>query len=443
MSWWRGNRRPGENPPVPQPNREKEDEPLPALKEDRILDLQRSLGNAAVQKLLPSAHGSPIPDEDRVKLETAFGTDLSQVMLHHDKEAADQAAILDANAFTSGRDIYFASGAYGFSTLAHEVTHVLQQRQDTAPSDREDASLEQQADTASARVLSGGAIDFPPVAAAPAIQRQPAPGSGTPPMTLLPSYSLTLDSFDIDSAALSSTHQQQLSALAERIKSTLASAANTFVIVTGFADAPGTDAHNLALGQMRAAIVHDFLISRGVPGNVLHDSSMGEQLPRVDTKKHEAKNRRVEIEVVERSSFKLPHLLNPKDSLQLPPVVPQKPLDLTYRPEMHIPTPQEELQENVKRNEEIWKEAQAILEREKLKPGVSVSDLFGRTAREITRKMGFPEWVQDRAETLAQRIPIAGAQAVFDQIANDRNLDQSAKDAVHAVIEALMKTKLK
>jgi hypothetical protein len=55
------------------------------------------------------------------------------VRLHVDAEADRLAATLGARAFTSGRDIFFRSGAYapgrpdGQRLLAHELAHVPQQ----------------------------------------------------------------------------------------------------------------------------------------------------------------------------------------------------------------------------------------------------------------------------------------------------------------------------
>ena len=99
-----------------------------------MLALQRTVGNRAVQKLLPRTEGEPIPPGEREKLETALGADLSEARVHRDQEAGELADEVDATAFTAGRDIYFAPGMYtpqtpeGLRLLAHELTHVLQQK---------------------------------------------------------------------------------------------------------------------------------------------------------------------------------------------------------------------------------------------------------------------------------------------------------------------------
>jgi hypothetical protein len=63
-----------------------------------------------------------------------FGQDFSQVRIHTDARAAESARSLQALAFTSGQHIAFASNqyqpssAFGRRLLAHELTHVVQQR---------------------------------------------------------------------------------------------------------------------------------------------------------------------------------------------------------------------------------------------------------------------------------------------------------------------------
>jgi hypothetical protein len=134
LNWWRANKRREEAAPEPELHRRPTNEPVPPRKEDPLLALQRSVGNRAVQKLLPHAEGEPIPTAEREKLETAFGADLSEVRVHRNGDAGELAGDADANALTAGRDIYFAPGMYtpqtteGQELLAHELTHVFQQK---------------------------------------------------------------------------------------------------------------------------------------------------------------------------------------------------------------------------------------------------------------------------------------------------------------------------
>jgi hypothetical protein len=85
----------------------------------------------AIRLGLNDGGGSPMPPAVRARMEAAFGTDFSDVRIHE----GPQAARLGAAAFTTGSDIYFAPGRYdpfsqqGQRLLAHELTHVVQQRQ--------------------------------------------------------------------------------------------------------------------------------------------------------------------------------------------------------------------------------------------------------------------------------------------------------------------------
>lgn len=77
--------------------------------------------------------GSPLPAGVRRSMEASFGVDFGSVRIHTGPTATSLNDALDAIAFTHGRDIYFAPGAYSPGTLggrrllAHELTHVVQQ----------------------------------------------------------------------------------------------------------------------------------------------------------------------------------------------------------------------------------------------------------------------------------------------------------------------------
>ncbi len=78
--------------------------------------------------------GSPLPSETRSFMESRFGYSLKDVRIHTDSRDASLARDLNAEAFTSGSDIYFREGRYapgtqaGTRLLAHELTHVIEQR---------------------------------------------------------------------------------------------------------------------------------------------------------------------------------------------------------------------------------------------------------------------------------------------------------------------------
>jgi Domain of unknown function (DUF4157)/Bacterial toxin 4 len=77
--------------------------------------------------------GSGLPTVLRTEMEHHLGVDLSGVRLHTDPSAATLAGAVQAEAFTTGSDIFFAAGRYdpgspgGKELLAHELTHVAQQ----------------------------------------------------------------------------------------------------------------------------------------------------------------------------------------------------------------------------------------------------------------------------------------------------------------------------
>jgi outer membrane protein OmpA-like peptidoglycan-associated protein len=81
-----------------------------------------------------SVGGKPLPKSVRSSFEPWFGADFSKVRVHTDARAARIAKVINARAFTVGSNIGFGVGEYspattsGRRTLAHELTHVVQQR---------------------------------------------------------------------------------------------------------------------------------------------------------------------------------------------------------------------------------------------------------------------------------------------------------------------------
>ena len=79
-------------------------------------------------------NGSALPTTIRRSMEGALDTDLGGVRVHTDQRADVLNRSLSASAFTTGKDLFFRKGEYqpnsgeGRSLLAHELTHVKQQR---------------------------------------------------------------------------------------------------------------------------------------------------------------------------------------------------------------------------------------------------------------------------------------------------------------------------
>ena len=104
----------------------------PAAPHDGAPLAARGAGRRGLAQAAGSGQALPVPL--RGDMETRFGADFGDVRLHTDRGAAASAAALNASAYTAGADIVFGGGQYrpdtraGRRLLAHELTHVLQQR---------------------------------------------------------------------------------------------------------------------------------------------------------------------------------------------------------------------------------------------------------------------------------------------------------------------------
>lgn len=109
-----------------------------------MLRMQRTVGNDTVQRLAEEQDspvgevlaqgGAPLADPVRADMEARFGTDFSDVRVHTGDDAHASARSVQAHAYTAGSNIVFQRGRYdpesasGRTMLAHELTHVVQQR---------------------------------------------------------------------------------------------------------------------------------------------------------------------------------------------------------------------------------------------------------------------------------------------------------------------------
>ena len=117
-----------------------------------MLEVQRLAGNAGVSKLLQrdedgdearspvldvvgQGGGSPLSGDLKNEMEGRLGGDFSDVKVHTDDKATQSAQAVQANAYTVGNDVVVRSDRWspssdeGKKTIAHELTHVMQQRQ--------------------------------------------------------------------------------------------------------------------------------------------------------------------------------------------------------------------------------------------------------------------------------------------------------------------------
>ena len=175
-----------------------------ALGPASVLRLQRAAGNAGVAQLLDGeaeqaspvkevvgqGGGAPLEPVVRQRMESSFGTDFSDVRVHAGAGAAASARAVDAHAYTVGSEIVLgdsqAPGSAGHErTLAHELTHVVQQRSGpvdgtpaaggisiSSPTDRFERAAEATAD----HVMTTGRAGEVGGQAASSVQREAAPG---------------------------------------------------------------------------------------------------------------------------------------------------------------------------------------------------------------------------------------------------------------------------
>lgn len=165
-----------------------------------LMGVQRAVGNAGVGSVLEtspvhdviSSGGAPLAPAVRADMETSLGQDFSDVRVHTDGTAHQSAKAVNAQAYTVGNNVVFQQGKYqpdsdqGRHMLAHELTHVVQQRSgpvdgtDTGngvrvsdPGDRFEREAAATADAAMAGpVASPAAAGAAPVGAGASVQRE-------------------------------------------------------------------------------------------------------------------------------------------------------------------------------------------------------------------------------------------------------------------------------
>ncbi|MFJ7910175.1 DUF4157 domain-containing protein [Kitasatospora sp. NPDC096204] len=223
----------GRRKAAPRPASRSASTPAPGLTPDQgLLGLQASAGNAAVVQMMrraglldgerrpghsggledrQAAHsaptvqrssvhavlrtaGRPLDEATRTDMESRFGADFTDVRVHDDGAARASAAEIGAHAYTSGSHIVLGDGGGDQHTLAHELTHVIQQRQGSVagtdngaglrvsdPSDR----FEREAEANATRVMRAKAGVMRAPAGETAVQRAPraVPRTGTGPGT--------------------------------------------------------------------------------------------------------------------------------------------------------------------------------------------------------------------------------------------------------------------
>jgi hypothetical protein len=178
-----------------------------AVRPAAMLHLQRAVGNAGVAAMLEGdqdaespvkdvvgkGSGQPLDAPVRQRMEASFGADFSDVRVHSGGSAAASAQAMDAHAYTVGSEIVLGDGQTPGSptherTLAHELSHVVQQRSGPVdgtpaaggisvsdPADRFERAAETTADAvlSTGRAPDAGATG---VTAGGSVQREELPG---------------------------------------------------------------------------------------------------------------------------------------------------------------------------------------------------------------------------------------------------------------------------
>ena len=155
-----------------------------------LLGLQRAAGNAGAAALVEeerspvhdvvASGGMPIPTDVRADMEGRFGQNFGDVRIHDDHAAHQSAKSVNAQAYTVGSNIVFQEDKYdpasdaGKHMLAHELTHVVQQR--NGPVDGTDAGGGVKVSDPSDRFEREAVSNADRLMSAPAPVSAPAPG---------------------------------------------------------------------------------------------------------------------------------------------------------------------------------------------------------------------------------------------------------------------------
>ena len=241
--------------------------------------------------------GHPLSSSASNFFQSRFGHDFSQVRIHSGARAAEIARTIRARAFTIGNDIVFGAKEYAPATiqgkklLAHELTHVIQQSGNAAPS-----------------VIRRAPAQSGPVCK----DTEEITGAGK--VTQIGPTHWSLWNFDVDEHSLKGQH---ITSLVNDIGPVLLKTVTDprtigALLVSGTASATASTRHNIPLSRRRASCVASVLVSLGIPrdrivgpvgfGDVSAEmrlaaqQSRGETVTKADREKDE--NRQVTVRLV-------------------------------------------------------------------------------------------------------------------------------------------------
>ena len=154
------------------------------------------------------------------------------------------------------------------------------------------------------QVLSDAASPSPEPSAAPVVPEKsaqalpsPSPSASETPVVIPDLPELSGIQFDNSAATLTGASTAVLDQAADALIAAIASHPTLRVAINGYTDSQGDPAANLTLSQQRADAVSVYLVSRGVPADVLSPTGYGDANPisSNDTADGRAANRRVEF----------------------------------------------------------------------------------------------------------------------------------------------------
>jgi outer membrane protein OmpA-like peptidoglycan-associated protein len=234
-----------------------------------------------------SSSGQTMSASSRQFFEPQFGHDFSNVKIHTDSVAAKSAQSINALAYTTGNNIVFNSGQYspesgnGKKLMAHELTHVVQQRTNIQP------QLIQRQETAPM-----------PVASDPCL-------------------------IHFVQGRTEFTNAREFAACMARIRTYLAGGSDRRVTLNGYASAEGSSDFNMDLSKRRGETVLSLLKSAHIDGSRIDVIPHGEDssFPALGD------NRRVEVVLPGNSTAPTPDPSTPAS-----PTTPSTPAQSTPAP---------------------------------------------------------------------------------------------------------------
>jgi hypothetical protein len=136
--------------------------------------------------------GQPLDATTRAFMEPRFGHDFSSVRVHTDSRAAESARAVNALAYTVGSSIAFDTGYYrpdstaSQQLIAHELTHVVQQSQNTANNQTNETNLEAEANRVASAITKENIQPMLTSSTRSGLQRQQSGGQAAHPSPIRP-----------------------------------------------------------------------------------------------------------------------------------------------------------------------------------------------------------------------------------------------------------------